>query len=304
METDFSVSLGPVRLGSPLIAASGSVGSVVDFSSVGSLEVYGAAVAKSVSAVPWPGRAAPRIVPAGSGMLNSIGIPNPGVEAWLEDVMPLRPELPVPLWGSAVGESAEEYVFVAKSLALAGVVAIEINLSCPNLESGSLFALDPEISARVVGAVRAAVDVPIGAKLSPNASSIVPVASSVADAGADWVVLTNTAFGFGIDSETRRPLLSGEVGGYSGAPLKPISMRCVWEVHQALPSLPIVGCGGIAHGRDVVEYMMAGASAVALGTIHFAEPKAGRRIMRELERWCRRHRVARVASLTGTGIPW
>ena len=145
---------------------------------------------------------------------------------------------------------------------------------------------------------------PIGAKLSPNAGSIVDVASSVTAAGVDWVILANTVFGFGIDAETRRPLLSGGVGGYSGAPIKPVAMRCVWDVHRALPTLPIVGSGGVARGVDVVEYMMAGASAVALGTIHFAEPRAGRRIVRELVRWCRRHGVGSAGELTGVAEPW
>jgi dihydroorotate dehydrogenase (NAD+) catalytic subunit len=301
---DLTVTLGPLELRSPLIAASGTVGSVVDFAAVGSLESYGAAVAKSVSADPWSGRSVPRMAPAGVGMLNGIGIQNPGIGAWAAQVADQIPALGVPVWGSAVGESVEEFALVAKGLEAAGVQAVEVNLSCPNLESGSMFALDPEASGRVVASVRSAVGIPVGAKLSPNADSIVAVASAAADAGADWVVLTNTVTGFGIDPETRRPLLSGGAGGYSGLPIKPIVMRCVWEVHQAIPSLPIVGCGGVSGGIDVVEYLMAGASAVALGTVHFAEPRAGKRVLRELERWCRAHDVGRVSDLSGTGLSW
>lgn len=295
--TELGVELGQLQLQSPLVAAAGTVGSVYDFADVDVLRVYGAAVAKSVSAEPWPGRPAPRLAPAGPGMLNGIGIQNPGIDRWRSD-MPNLDTLPVPVWGSAVGRDPAEFALVAKGLAAAGVAAVEVNLSCPNLEEGVMFALQPTASAAVVGAVRAATDLPIGAKLSPNSEDIVAVARAVVEAGADFVVLTNTVWGMGIDLETRRPKLSGVVGGYSGPPLKPIALRCVWEVAAAL-DVPIVGCGGVETGRDVAEYLLAGASAVALGTIHFAEPRAGRRILRELDAWCVDNGVERVADLTG-----
>ncbi len=301
--TDTAVRLGPAELRTPLVAASGTVGSVTDWVGVGEPAAYGAAVAKSVSGEPWPGRPAPRLAPAGLGMLNGIGIQNPGIAAWADAHRDALGDLGVPVWGSAVGESAEEFALVAKGLAAAGVTAVEVNLSCPNVD-GAMFALDPAASAVVVGAVHAAAGLPVGAKLSPNAPDVVAVAAAVAEAGADWVVLTNTAWGFGIDVEERRPLLSGGVGGYSGAPLKPIALRCVWEVHRALPGMPIVGCGGVRTGADAVEYLLAGASAVALGTVHFAEPKAGRRILAELRTWCAAHDVDRVADLTGAAEPW
>ncbi len=301
--TDPAVRLGPLVLRTPLVAASGTVGSVVDWVGAGEPAAYGAAVAKSVSGEAWPGRAAPRLAPAGLGMLNGIGIQNPGVAAWRDMHGAALGGLGVPVWGSAVGESAEEFALVAKGLAAAGVAAVEVNLSCPNVD-GAMFALDPGAAATVVAAVHSAAGVPVGAKLSPNASDVVAIAAAVAEAGADWVVLTNTAWGMGIDIETRRPLLSGGVGGYSGPPLKPIALRCVWEVHRALPDLPIVGCGGVRTGADVVEYLMAGAGAVALGTVHFAEPKAGRRILGELAAWCAQRGVDRVADLTGAAEAW
>jgi dihydroorotate dehydrogenase (NAD+) catalytic subunit len=167
-----------------------------------------------------------------------------------------------------------------------------------------MFALDVDASARVVAAVRAAVALPIGAKLSPNAADIVAVARGVAEAGADWVVVTNTVWGAGIDVDTRRPLLSGTVGGYSGAPLKPIALRCVLEIAGAVPDLPILGCGGVATGGDVAEYLLAGASAVAIGTAHFAEPRVGRRVLREFERYCAAHHVEAVGDLVGGVEPW
>lgn len=297
MSVDLAVSLGNLPLRSPLVAAAGTVGSVHDFADVAALGVYGAAVAKSVSQAPWPGRVPPRMAPAGQGMLNGIGIQNPGIDRWRSE-MPNPADLPVPVWGSAVGGDPGEFALVAKGLTAAGVAAVEVNLSCPNLEEGTMFALDPRASASVVGAVRAATALPVGAKLSPNSEDIVRVARAVVEAGADFVVLTNTVWGMGVDLTTRQPKLSGIVGGYSGPPIKPIALRCVWEVASTI-DVPIVGCGGVSSGEDVVEYLLAGASAVALGSIHFAEPRAGRRILRELGDWCDDHAVERVADLTG-----
>jgi dihydroorotate dehydrogenase (NAD+) catalytic subunit len=232
-------------------------------------------------------------------MLNGIGIQNPGIDEWVRTTAPRLGRLPVPVWGSAVAATPGGYAQVASGFVEAGLQAIEINLSCPNLEDGRMFALDPGTSASVVAAVRAAVTVPIGAKLSPNAADIAEVAIACREAGADWVTLTNTAWGAGIDIETRRPLLSGRIGGYSGPPLKPIALRCVLEVAAAAPGLPILGCGGVTRGTDVIEYLMAGASAVALGTIHLAEPRAARRILHEVEEWCDRHQVGKLTELIG-----
>jgi dihydroorotate dehydrogenase (NAD+) catalytic subunit len=292
--------LGPVALRTPLIAASGTVGAVDDWVKVGAPEAFGAAVAKSVSADPWPGRPPPRLAPVGAGMLNGIGIQNPGIEAWTAEHSARLGNLGVPVWGSAVGRSPEEYGIVAKGLAEAGLQAIEVNLSCPNLEDGRMFALDAVATARVVSATRSAVEIPLGAKLSPNAEDIADVARAAVDSGADWLVLTNTVWGAAIDLETRLPVLSGGIGGYSGPPLKPIALRCVLEVRSALPAVPIAGCGGVTTGGDVVEYLMAGANAVAVGTANLAEPAAGRRILAELEGWCHRHAVSRVGDLVGS----
>lgn len=302
--TDLATTVGPVELRSPLIAASGTVGSVVDFAGVASFARYGAAVAKSVAPEPWQGREPPRLSPAGLGMLNGIGIQNPGIEKWAETVGPQLAALDVPVWGSAVGHGAEGFADVAAGLERAGVKAIEVNLSCPNLEDGALFALDADRSAAVVAAVRSATTLPVGAKLSPNAERVGAVAQSVADAGADWVVLTNTVWGAGIDTTTRRPLLSGVIGGYSGPPLKPIALRCVWEVAHAAPGLPIIGCGGITTGTDVAEFLLAGASAVQVGTAHFADPRAGARILDEFERYLARSGAASVQELVGAALPW
>lgn len=302
--TDLTVKLGALELRSPLIAASGTVGSVWEWAEVADASVYGAAVAKSVSAEPWTGNPIPRVAPTATGMLNAIGIQNPGIEAWIDGVGGRISKLNVPVWGSAVGGDTEEFARVAKGLQSAGVAAIEVNLSCPNLEDGEMFSFDSQRSAAVLAAVNSVVDVPVGAKLSPNTPDVVGVAAACDEAGAAFAVLTNTALGYGISLDDRRPLLSRGTGGYSGAGLKPIALRCVYEVANALPDLPIVGSGGIQSGADVLEYMIVGASAVALGTVHLAEPKAGRRITGELRREMERHGVDTLSDVIGTVRSW
>jgi dihydroorotate dehydrogenase (NAD+) catalytic subunit len=232
-------------------------------------------------------------------MLNGIGVQNPGIEAWVKEVGPRLTTLPLPVWGSVVGTTAEDFALVAKGLDSAGVWAIEINLSCPNLD-GHMFSLDAEASGEVVTAVRAATELPIGAKLSPNLVDAVPIAAACLSAGADFLTLTNTVWGAGIDIDHRRPLLSGVVGGYSGPALKPIAMRFVIEVRRAFPEAAIIGCGGVVTGRDIVEFLIAGANAVAAGTIHFAEPQAGRRLIDELKHWMAKNRVASIGELVGS----
>lgn len=302
--TELTTTLGPVTLRTPLIAASGTVGSIVDFTSTVDFSVYGAAVAKSVAPEPWAGRPPPRLAPVGVGMLNGIGIQNPGIEAWAREIGPDLRAVPTQCWGSAVAHDPDGFGRVAAGLQACGTSAVEINLSCPNLDGKGLFALDAEDTAQVVRTVRSAVDVPVGAKLSPNAPDIVAIAEAAMSAGANWLILTNTVWGAGIDIETRRPLLSGGVGGYSGTPVKPIALRCVWEVSRALPDAPIVGCGGVASGEDVVEYLLAGASAVAVGTVHFSEPRAGTRILRELVRTMERVGADAPRELVGAAEPW
>jgi dihydroorotate dehydrogenase (NAD+) catalytic subunit len=301
---DLTTDLGGFALRTPLIAASGTVGSVWEWAEVADVTRFGAAVAKSVAPEPWPGRPAPRLAPMTVGMINGIGIQNPGIEAWVGEVAPRIAGLAVPVWGSAVAGDGEGFARVAKRLETAGVAAVEVNLSCPNLDDGRMFSFDAVRSAEVVRTVTAMVEIPVGAKLSPNTPDLVGVAGECRRAGASFVVLTNTALGFGVDVSTRRPLISGGVGGYSGPGLKAISLRCVFEVATALPGLPIVGCGGVLTGEDVVEYLMAGASAVALGTVLLAEPRAGTRIVKELGRAMERLGVTDVSDLVGSIEPW
>ncbi len=299
-----NVSLGPLELRSPLIAASGTVGSVWEWAEVADVRHFGAAVAKSVAPEEWEGRPAPRLAPLSSGMLNGIGIQNPGIDSWLDVNGPRLSRVGVPVWGSAVGRDAGGFATVARGLKSAGVEAVEVNLSCPNLEDGEMFSFDAGRSSVVVEAVRSAVDVPVGAKLSPNTPRIVEVARACRDAGADFLVLTNTALGFGLSLSDRRPLLSGGVGGYSGPGLKAISMRCVYEVASDLPETPIVACGGVRTGADVIEYMVAGASAVEMGTVLLAEPKAASRISKEMTELMSRLDITDLAGVIGTVEAW
>lgn len=300
---NLGVTLGPIPLRSPLIAASGTVGSVVEFSESIDYSLYGAAVAKSVAPVPWDGRQPPRMAPAGGGMLNGIGIQNPGIQAWLDQFGPILSSVPVPIWGSVVAHDIDGFAEVASAMSKADVVAIEINLSCPNLD-GTLFGLDAALSGSIVKAVREATDLPIGAKLSPDAQPIAAIAAACAESGADWVVVSNTAMGAGFDPATRKPLLSGVVGGYSGEALRPISLRCVIEVARDVPDIPIVGCGGISHANHVVEYLLAGATAVAIGTAHLARPRIASSITKRLHRYGRAHGVARIGDLVGAYESW
>ena len=299
---DLSTRLGALELRSPLIAASGTVGSVWEWAETCDVTLYGAAVAKSVSPEPWEGRPSPRLAPTSTGMLNGIGIQNPGIGRWVDEMQPRLGSLGVPVWGSAVAHDVSGFGVVAKELETAGVTAVEVNLSCPNLDDGVMFSFDPGLIASVVSSVASTVELPVGAKLSPNTPDIVAAASAAWDAGAAFLVLTNTAFGLALDLERRSPVLSGGVGGYSGPGLKPISLRCVYEVASALPQVPIVGCGGISTGRDIIEYVMAGASAVEAGTVHLAEPRAGKRVLAELRTELAEMGVPRLGDLIGAAV--
>ena len=304
MASNLTTALGQLELRSPLIAASGTVGSVWEWAEVADVRPFGAAVAKSVAPEEWPGRAQPRVAPTSTGMLNGVGIQNPGIEDWVSSMAPRMARFRVPVWGSSVAGDADGFALVAKGLARVGVAAIEVNLSCPNLEDGHMFSFSPESSAEVIRAVTTTVDLPVGAKLSPNTPAIVDVAAACGDAGADFVVLTNTAYGFGVTLETRKPVLSGGVGGYSGPGLKPISLRCVYEVAQANPGLQIVGCGGVLSGGDVAEYLIAGATAVEMGTVLMAEPNAGVRIETELVEILDRLGVENLREIIGSVSEW
>jgi dihydroorotate dehydrogenase (NAD+) catalytic subunit len=236
-------------------------------------------------------------------MLNGIGIQNPGIDVWGAQIAPQLSAIPTSVWGSIVAHDVDGFADVASKMADTGVAAIEINLSCPSL-GGRPFALDADLTAQVIASVRTVTDLPLGAKLSPDAMPINPVADAAMSAGTDWLVVANTVMGAAIDPETRRPLLSGLVGGYSGPAIRPITMKCVLDIARDLPDAPIVACGGVSDARHVLEYVLAGADAVAIGTAHFADPKVARKITKDLKRYMTRHSISALSDLKGAYEPW
>jgi dihydroorotate dehydrogenase (NAD+) catalytic subunit len=283
------------------MTASGTAGHGDELAAYADLSRLGAVVVKSLGADPWDGNPAPRVHQTAAGMLNSVGLQGPGVDAWRRDELPALLERGAAVVVSIWGRTVDDYARAAQAVASCPpeVVAVEVNLSCPNLDGGThLFAHDPEATAAVLRATEA-VGRPRWAKLSPNTDRLVEVAGAAADAGAEAVTLVNTVMGMVIDTETRRPVLGGRSGGLSGPAIHPVAVRAVHDVHAALPELPIVGVGGVATAVDAVELMLAGASAVQVGTASFADPRTVIRVLDGMESWCRRHGVARVASLTG-----
>lgn len=283
------VTLGGIRLSSPILTASGCFGSGKEVSRFTDLRALGAVVCKTVTPEPRQGIAPPRGAETPAGMLNAIGLQNPGVEAFKANDLPFLYEQNVPAIASVGGHSVEDYVRCIEVLRDApGLVAIEMNLSCPNLEDrGFMFALSAERTAEVVAAAReAAGDLPLFCKLSPDVTDIRSIAAGAVDAGATGLSLINTTLGLAIDAESFRPKLSTTTGGLSGPAIKPVALRCVWQVHTAMPHVPIIGMGGARSVTDVVEFMLAGASAVAIGTANFFDPGITARLAAELDEWC------------------
>jgi len=300
---DMAVAVGSLRLPNPVMTASGTAGHGAELAPYLDLGALGAVVVKSLHADPWPGNPPLRVHETTAGMINSVGLQGPGVKAWLdEDLGPLLAtgaRVVASIWGRSVDEYRRAAALLAD--APAGVVAVEVNLSCPNTEAGrDLFAHSPSATSDVLEAV-AACGRPLWAKLSPNAANLVPVADAAQAAGAEAVTLVNTVMGMAIDPETRRFRLgSGPAGGgVSGPAIHPVAVRAVFDVHRALPTLAVVGVGGIARGVDAAEMMLAGATAIQVGTATFADPRAPGRVLDELQAWARRQGVARLEDTIG-----
>lgn len=297
------VRVGSISLKSPVMTAAGTAGYGAELAGAGELAELGAVVVKSLAAFEWGGNPAPRLHPAGVGMVNAVGLQGPGLEHWLAHELPALiatgATVVASIWGRSVGEFRQAAELLAD--APAQVVAVEVNLSCPNLSTEvaghrGIFAHDAELSAQVVAAT-AACGRPRWAKLSPNTDRVVEVAAAVRNAGAEAVTLINTALGMVLNERTGIPALAAGGGGYSGRPLHAIAVRTVFDVHAALPKLPIVGVGGVTTGWDAAELMLAGASAVQVGTATFADPHAPWRIQSELLAWCAARHLA-VGDLT------
>jgi dihydroorotate dehydrogenase (NAD+) catalytic subunit len=288
-------------LPNPVMTASGTAGHGAEFQSFFDLADLGAHVVKSLAAFEWKGNPAPRVHPAGVGMINAVGLQGPGVAAWLADELPALTSTGARVVASIWGRSVDEYRRAAEMLAdaPANVIAVEVNLSCPNLEGRrGIFAHDPDLSAKVITAV-AACGRPRWAKLSANTDRVVDVAAAVQQAGAEAVTLINTLLGMMIDPDGRRPVLGAGGGGYSGKPIHPVAVRTVFDVHAALPGLAIIGVGGVFSGWDAVELILAGASAVQVGTANFLDPRASLRVLGEVAQWCANRGIGSVAELVG-----
>jgi dihydroorotate dehydrogenase (NAD+) catalytic subunit len=299
VKPDLAVDLCGVRLPTPVLAASGCFGFGREMARFVDLSEVGAIVTKSVSLEPRRGRPTPRVTETPSGMLNAIGLQNPGVEAFCANDLPFLAEAGARVVASVVGRTAEEFGRVAARLAREPAVRlIELNLSCPNVEHrGEVFAADPQAAAAVVRAAKDAAGQPLLAKLSADVTDLVAVARAVADAGADGLTLINTLLGMAVDVRRRRPRLAAVTGGLSGPAIRPVAVRCVWQVASALPGVPIVGTGGIVTADDAAEFLLVGATAVAVGTGSFVNPRAVVEVAAGLERYLAAHGARSVAEL-------
>jgi dihydroorotate dehydrogenase (NAD+) catalytic subunit len=295
--------LGPIELASPILLASGTFGAGREGSAYLDLSSIGGIIVKSMTAVPWKGKPTPRMCETPSGMLNAIGIQNKGVDHFITDDLPWLLKRKATVFASIAGNTVEEFVRVADKLRTGGggIAGVEINISCPNLEDrNNMFAHSEEATAAVISNVKKALPrKPLFAKLSPNVTSLTSIAGAALDAGADGLSLINTVFGMAIDVETRRPRLAGTIGGLSGPAIRPIAVRAVHDVHTAWPHIPIIGQGGASSGRDALELILAGASAVAVGTASFVNPRASVVIADEMGRYLTKHGIGNIGDLVG-----
>lgn len=284
---DMSTRLAGLPLPNPVLTASGCAAAGRELQQFFDVAALGGVVTKSIMLQARSGRGTPRMAETPSGMLNSIGLQGPGIESFLAHDLPWLAERGARAVVSIAGGSVQEYAELARRLrGQPGLAMIEANISCPNVEDrGQVFACHPPAAAAVVRAVRAetAPEVPVFAKLSPDVTDIVAVARACAEAGADGLSLINTLLGMVIDTTTLRPVLAGVTGGLSGPAIRPVAVRCIWQVHAALPEVPLLGMGGIRNGLDALQLVLAGASAVSVGTTVFGDPSAPVRVLRELQ---------------------
>jgi dihydroorotate dehydrogenase (NAD+) catalytic subunit len=313
---DLRTRVGDVWLANPVMTASGTSGHGAELAPFLDLASLGAVVVKSVSIEPWAGNPPPRLLPVDAGMLNSVGLQNPGVRTWLADELPVLAETGATVVASIWGFTAGEYGAAAGALraaregrgngaggdAINAVVAVEANISCPNIEDRRrMFAHSHDGVRQAVTAAYEGLggSLPLWVKLSPNVTDLPSLAATAVDAGAAAVTLVNTVMGLALDPATGRPRLGGGGGGLSGPAIHPIAVRAVYECRAALPAVPIVGVGGVAGGEGAAELLAAGADAVQVGTATFADPRAPARVLQELEAWCARHGVAAINDLRG-----
>ena len=299
-----TVRIADIWLRTPVIAASGTFAYGIEFDDIVSLGKIGAFVTKGLSREPMAGNEAPRIIETAAGMMNAIGLQNIGVHAFLETKLPqLRARTTCPVIVNVFGYTVEDYLAVIAALNEAkGIAAYELNVSCPNVKHGGMvFGSDAALLAELVTHAKKAATRPLIVKLSPNVTSIAEMATAAEQSGADAISLVNTFLSLAIDVTTRRPRIANLTGGLSGPAIKPIALRMVYEAARAV-KIPILGMGGITTAEDAVEFLLAGATAVQVGTASYADPRAVERIAKSLEHWCTRHQVKQVSELTGAMI--
>jgi dihydroorotate dehydrogenase (NAD+) catalytic subunit len=268
-----SVKIGSLTLKNPVMTASGTFGFGSEMAGLYDLSKLGAVVVKSTSREPRLGNETPRITETAGGILNAIGLQNGGIEDYLSEKVPFLRQFDVPVIVNLVGYSVEDYVYLARRISDEGAAeALEINISCPNVRHGCDFSIDPSLTRELIAAVKKATHLPVITKLSPNVTNIVSIASGAVDGGTDALSMINTVLGTAIDAKTRKFKLANRTGGLSGPCVKPIALRMVWQVHQAIPSVPIIGMGGISNATDAIEFILAGATGVAIGTANFLNP--------------------------------
>jgi len=297
---NLSVTLAGLNLKNPVMTASGTFGYAREFEALMDLNRLGAIVVKGLALKPVKGNPPPRIVETACGMLNAIGLENVGVDAFAADKMPFLRTLAPPIIANIYGTSVEEYAALAERLdGIDGVAAVEVNISCPNVKAGGVvFGVDPVAAERVVRAVRERTRKPVIVKLSPNVTDISVIARSAEAGGADALSLINTITGMAIDIETRRPRLANITGGLSGPAIKPVALRMVWQVARTA-RVPVIGIGGIMRGEDAVEFLLAGAAAVQVGTANFVNPRAALDIVAGIEAYLTRHGIGDVNEIVG-----
>ncbi len=295
-----TVNLGGIKMKNPVATASGTFGFGLEYQQFIQLEKLGAIIVKGTTPAPRQGNPPPRIAETPAGMLNAIGLQNPGVNKVAGEIIPRLVHLNTPVIINIAGDTVEDYALVANKLdGVPGVAGLEINISCPNVKKGGIqFGSDPRSAAEVTRAVKAATKLPVIVKLSPNVTDLVAMAAAVAEAGADALSMINTLLGMAIDVDRRKPVLGNITGGLSGPAVRPVAVRAVWQVYRAV-KLPILGMGGIMTTRDALEFILAGATAVAVGTANFVNPRATIEIIEGIENYLREQGFNNINQLTG-----
>lgn len=294
-----AVTVAGIQMKTPVIAASGTFGFGLEYKNFIDLNEIGAIAVKGLTLEARSGNQGRRIAETPSGMLNSIGLENPGVDAFLATILPQLNQYAVPVIANISGNTVEEYALMAKKLTVAGVAGLEVNISCPNVKNGCLaFGVDPESAALVTQAVRNNTSLPVIVKLSPNVTDIVTVAKAVEAAGADAVSLINTLLGMAIDIHSWRPVLGNVVGGLSGPAVKPVALRMVWQVARAV-TVPVIGMGGIMTAEDALEFMLAGAAAVSVGTASLVNPRAAADIAQGMQDYLQKKNLQHINDIVG-----